>query len=59
MNGPPKRKRGLPTALETAKLTAQYHAARLLAKLFERPFWFFEQRLARLMDRIENERSGT
>ena len=33
-----------------------YHALYILAKLFEKPFWFFEHRRGLLGDRIENEK---
>lgn len=36
---------------------AEYHALALLKTVFGRPFWFFEQRRAQLMDRIANQRS--
>ena len=59
--GPPKkRKRRLcGTALRRLQLRATYHVAAFQAKLFERPFWFFEQWRGRLMDRIDNERRDT
>jgi hypothetical protein len=53
-----KRKRGPgKTALRSSKLALKYHALCFLAKLFEKPFWFFEQRRSWLSDRIENEES--
>jgi hypothetical protein len=59
MNGPPKKKRGLcGTAPRTFKLRLGYLAAAFLANLFSEPFWFWEQKRAQLLDRIDNERSG-
>jgi hypothetical protein len=59
MNSPPKAKRGLcGTALRITKLRLQYHLVAALAKLFEIPFWLFEQPRGRLQDRIDNEGSG-
>jgi len=59
MSSPPKRKRRLcGTALVKLQLLGAYHAAVLLAKIFERPFWFFEQRRGKLADRIDNERKA-
>jgi hypothetical protein len=58
MRSPPKQKRGLcGTALRNLQLRAEYQAVAFLAKVFEKPFWFFEQRRGRLMGRIANERS--
>lgn len=58
MIDPPKEKRGpAKTALQDTELRLAYHAATLLAKLFESPFWFFEEKRTRLTDRIDNERS--
>jgi hypothetical protein len=58
MNGPPKKRGGLcRTALRKLRLLASYHFAAFHAKLFEAPFWFFEQRRARIADRIDNQRS--
>jgi hypothetical protein len=55
--GPPKSKRApAKSALRNAELLAAYHLAASHAKLFERPFWFFEQRRVRLMDQLENEK---
>ena len=34
----------------------EYHALCFLAKLFGKPFWFFEQWRGLLGDRIENEK---
>ena len=59
MNSPPRK---TPSAGEQTgrKVIAslEYHALTFLAKVFKRRFWFFEQRHARLMDRLENERGG-
>ncbi len=45
-------------ALCIVRLLAVYHLHAAGAKLFERPFWFFEQRRSSLRDRIDNERSA-
>jgi hypothetical protein len=56
MSAPPKEKRGpAKTALRSSKLPLKYHALCFLAKLFEKPFWFFEQRRSWVVDRIDNE----
>jgi hypothetical protein len=56
MIGPPKQKRRLcGAALRKLRLLGAYHLATFHAKLFERPFWFFEQRRGRLADRIDKE----
>jgi hypothetical protein len=57
MTGPPKEKRGVATALQTAELRVAYHTIGFFAKLFGETFWFFEQRRCRLVDRLENEGS--
>jgi len=52
---PRKTKRGpAKTALQTAKLHAAYHAVAFLARAFGEPFWFWEQKRTRLLDRIDN-----
>jgi hypothetical protein len=59
-HGPPKAKRRLcRAALRKLRLLAAYHLAAFHAKLFEKPFWFFEQRRGRVADRIESERHKT
>jgi hypothetical protein len=40
----------------THLLRFKYHSVALLARLFETPFWFFEQRRARLADELERRR---
>ena len=35
---------------------AEYNIIAFLAKLFEQPFWFFEEQRSRLMDHLDNER---
>ncbi len=45
-------------SLRIVRLLAVYHLHAAGAKLFERPFWFFEQRRSSLRDRIDNERSA-
>ena len=56
MNGSPKKAPGeLASKAERKLITkAAYHA--LLTKVFEMAFWFFEQRRARLLNRVDNER---
>jgi hypothetical protein len=54
-----QKRRRFWTALRKLQLRATYHVAAFQAKLFERPFWFFEQWRGRLMDRIDNERRDT
>jgi hypothetical protein len=46
------------TALRKLRLLGAYHLAALDAKLFEKPFWFWEQRRGRLADLLENERNA-
>jgi hypothetical protein len=58
MNSPPNKKRApAKSALQNLEVLAAYHAVAFFAKTFERPFWFFEQRRARLADRLEYERA--
>jgi hypothetical protein len=57
MNGPPKERRGLGTALKTAELQAAYDVLSLLQTPFGLVFWYIEQRKARLQDRIANKRN--
>ena len=57
MSALPKEKRGLLAALETFQLRLAYHVAAFLAKVFEKPFWFFEQRRTRLADEVERRRT--
>ena len=54
---PPKEKRGVQTALKTAELSVAYRLLSILQAPFDFMFWLIEQHKARLMDRIENERS--
>jgi hypothetical protein len=55
---PLKAKRALcGSALQNLELRTAYQLMALLAKMFEKPFWFFEQQRGRLMDYIDNERS--
>ncbi len=58
MNAPPKEKRGLQTALETAELKVAYRVLCLLQAPFGFLFWKIERCKARLLDRIDNERSA-
>jgi hypothetical protein len=54
--GPPKKRRTLcGSALRKLRPRATYHLAAFHAKLFEKPFWFFEQWRGRLADQLENE----
>jgi hypothetical protein len=58
MNLPLKKKRApAKSALQNLEVWAAYHAVAFFAKTFERPFWFFEQRRARLADQLENDRA--
>jgi hypothetical protein len=45
------------TALQTLRLRAAYLAAAFLANLFAEPFWFWELKRTRLLDRIDNQTS--
>jgi hypothetical protein len=56
MNLPPKQK-GAPakSALRTLRLRLVYHLAAFNAKLFEKPYWFWESLRGRLADRLDNE----
>jgi hypothetical protein len=54
---PPKKERGLRTALKTAELKAAYCVLSFLQAPFSLAFWRIEQRKARLQDRIDNEGS--
>lgn len=51
-----QKRRFCGTALQKLRLRATYRLAALHAKLFEKPFWFFEQWRWRLADRIDNEK---
>jgi hypothetical protein len=57
MNSTPKKAPGAGE-LTGRKLIvlAQYHALMFFAKMFGEPFWFFEQKRTRMLDRIDNER---
>lgn len=46
------------SALRIIQLFAAYHFYTAGAKLFEWPFWFFEQRRGWFADRIDNQRSA-
>jgi len=53
---PPKKERApAKSALQNFELLVAYHVTALLAKVFEKPFWFFEQRRGQLMDRLANK----
>jgi hypothetical protein len=58
MSDPPKKERGVRTALKTAKRLAAYHTLAFLANLFAGPFWFFEKRRWQLADLLDNQRRG-
>ena len=51
----PKKRAAVKSALRKLRLLAAYHLVAFHAKLFEKPFWFFEQRRGVLADRIDNE----
>jgi hypothetical protein len=58
MLGPPKKRRALcGSALRKLRLQTAYHITAFLAKVFEKPFWFFEQKRTSLLDQIDNERA--
>jgi hypothetical protein len=59
MKSPPKEKRGVGTALKTAKLLAAYRVLTILQAPFKFVFWKMEQIKGRLQDRFDNERSET
>jgi hypothetical protein len=56
MKFPPRKAPGAGE-LTGRKLIAlvNYHATAFFAKLFSQPFWFFEQKRTRLLDRLDNE----
>ena len=58
MNSPPRGKPGELVSKAGRKLItkAKYNIIVFLAKLFEQPFWFFEEQRSRLMDHLDNER---
>jgi hypothetical protein len=56
MSGPRKKRGPATTALQAVELQLKYHAVTFLAKTFEKPFWFWEQRRSQLQDRIANKR---
>jgi hypothetical protein len=59
MKSPPKQTHApVKSALQKLRLRTAYQLIALLAKLFEKPFWFFEQRRGRLQDRIDYKGSG-
>jgi hypothetical protein len=60
MKWPPKRKRRLcGPALETAlTLPLLYRAGRLVQAPFDGVFWFIEEKLGCLQDRIANREAG-
>ena len=60
MNSPPEKAPGAGQ-LTGRKLIprVEYHAPAFLAKFYAEPFWFFEQKQTRLLDRIDNERRDT
>ncbi len=58
-SGPPKKRAGRQTrsskhSPEFLQLVAlcQYQVAALFARMFERPFWHFEQKRSRLWDEL-------
>ena len=52
---PKAKRRFWRAALRKLRLLGAYHLAAFHAKLFEKLFWFFEQRRGLLADRIDNE----
>jgi len=57
MSAPRKKKRApAKSALRKLQLLGAYHATEFVANSLGKPFWFFEQRKARLQDRIANDR---
>ena len=57
MSDPPKKERGVRTALKTAKRLAAYHTLHFLQPPYGFVFWLIEQRKAQLQDQIDNEES--
>jgi hypothetical protein len=54
----PAKKRSLPSECRSRRrLMMEYYVAVFFALLFEQPFWFWEQKRTRLLDRIDNEGS--
>ncbi len=58
MKRPPKERGGLPTALNIVQLRGTYRLLSLLQGPFRFLFWKIERCKARLLDRIDNQRSG-
>jgi hypothetical protein len=58
VNGPKAKRAPAKSALRKLRLSIAYQGLAFLAKVFEKPFWLFEERRGRLMDRIDNERGG-
>jgi hypothetical protein len=53
---PPKQERRLcGTALRKLQLVGGYHVAACVAKVLERPYWFWESRRGRLADQLDSE----
>jgi hypothetical protein len=55
MTGPPKRKARLEARSSKPSLFAlcqRYYVAAFFAKMFERPFWHFEQKRSRFLDEL-------
>jgi hypothetical protein len=56
---PPKKSPGeLMSKTGRNLMEVKYHGAAFLAKMFEKPFRFWEQRRSQLQDRISNEGSA-
>jgi hypothetical protein len=56
---PPKKRLASSRAKIRLKLLVlRYYVAAFLAILFGVPFWRYEQKRTRLLDRIDNERNG-
>jgi hypothetical protein len=56
MSGPKKAPGELASKTGRKLMEVKYHVAAFLAKMFEKPFWFWEQRRSQLQDRIANKR---
>lgn len=58
MIGPKVKRAPAKSALQNAELVVAYRFLNILQAPLGFLFWMVEQRKARLMDRIESERSG-
>jgi len=55
MTSPPKKRGLCRAALQTLRLHVAYIASAFLAKAFEGPFWFWNQKRGQLLDQIDNQ----